>query len=647
MLKLQNICSGLKEVLGERDYEKYGEITPSNPEWFNICRKISEIIVEQESCELGNLLPGLRFLEAFKVEESLVKYGCNVNWSVRANNSLKRIPSMRPGPINWAELATKTIADLFQVTNVGRTTVMEFVETALTVAASIDEILGGKIVYEETEGVPEVILNLPTAELFDTARNIGLVRKWAGEILGKGDLDSAIKEFQIHNVPNEISNALTEILFASNDERIFNLGAGVEEIFGQLTDVEQHILIARRLVDMPVNLRELGRQTNLSGERIRQLVPKIEGRLRAALLEDQFKSLRWKLEFLRQRWGAVVPPDASDLSEVLQTQLAQSSLSGNEYLRLLSWLVTESYPIDGWILQTDLQELIDEISRTANEYGIIEADLKQLLIYRNVREDFADLVLRKIPNLEMMLNTWVLAKTTNADRASQLLSILGRPASAEEIFNYIKTSGTRRGFLNAIQADKRIVRTTKDKYALSDWGESAYVGICDAIEKQLEGHSAPMEIEHLAAIISEKNEVSKNSVRAYCFAPAFVIENGFVRIRLDQEGFDFNDDVSNLDWVTVNGREIRISFAVNGELLRGSGRTIPINLSWRVGLTPGDNKFLTGEYGPISFAWSKRSFSGGQIGSLQSIARQRGCEVGDVLVMKIDKNALTYSFETE
>jgi hypothetical protein len=647
MLDLRNICSGLKEIIGERDYERYGELTPANSKWVDISRKISEVVVEQESYVIGNLIPGLRLLQAFQVEDSLSKYGCNVAWSVRATNCLKRIPSTRPGPINWAELANKTIGDLFQVTNVGRTTVMEFVEGAVTVAAYVDEILGGKIVHEQTEVAPEEKLNLPTAELFDTARNIGLVRRWASEVLGKGDLDSAIKEFQIRNVPIEIANALTQIMLTRNDEQILNLGEGIEQIFGQLSDVERQILTARRLVDSPVNLRELGHRTNLSGERIRQLVPKIEGRLRAVLLEDQFQSLRWKIEFLRQQWGAVVPMEAPDLDEAVKTRIAESVLSESEYLRLLSWLVTGSYPIDGWILQTDLQELIDVITGAANEYGIIETNLEQLLIDRNVRHDLVNLVLNKIPNLGTILNRWVVVKAKHADRASQLLAILERPSSGEELFNYLDISGNIRGFINAIQADERIVRITKDKYALSDWGESSYVGICDAIEKQLEGHSSPMEMEHLASIISEKYEVSKSSVRAYCSAPIFVIEKGFVRRRGEQEGFDFNDDVSNLDWVAVKGREVRISFAVNSELLRGSGRGIPINLSWRLGLTPGDNKLLTGEFGPISFAWNKRSFSGGQIGSLQLAARHMGCEEGDSLVMTIDKNALTYFFEAE
>lgn len=645
MLDLRNICSGLKEIIGEQDYERYGGLTPENSKWVNISRKISEVVVEQESYVIGNLFPGLRLLQAFQVEDSLSKYGCDVAWSVRATNSLKRIPSTRPGPINWAELANKTIGDLFQVTNVGRTTVMEFVEGALTVASYVDEILGGKIVYAEPEEAPEVNLNIPTAELFNTARHIALVRKWAGEILGKGDLDSAIREFQIRNVPSEISNALTEILFARNDELTFNLRQSIEKILAQLSDVEQQIIIASRLADEPMTLRELGRLANLSGERIRQLVPKIEAGMRAALLEDQFESLRWKIEFLREKWGSIVPLDALELRELVQTQLAESSLTEAEYLRLLSWLVTGSYPIDGWILQTDLQELVDEISGTANEYGIIETNLEQLLIDRKVRQDLVNLVLSRIPNLGMILNRWVLVKTRHADRAAQLLAILGRPASGEELFNYLDITGNIRGFLNAIQADERIVRITKDKYALLNWGDSSYVGICDAIEKHLEGHSAPMEIEHLASVISEKYEVSKSSVKTYCSAPMFVIENGFVRIRAEHEGFDFNDDVSNLDWVTVNGAEIRISFAVNGELLRGSGRGIPINLSWRLGLTPGDNKLLTGEFGPISFAWNKRSFSGGQVGSLQSVARRMGCEKGDSLVMTINKNSLTYSFD--
>jgi hypothetical protein len=245
----------------------------------------------------------------------------------------------------------------------------------------------------------------------------------------------------------------------------------------------------------------------------------------------------------------------------------------------------------------------------------------------------------------LLLHSWVVRKDSYSDKAVQILTLTNHPLSNLEIADYIASADKVRSLTNALQSDARFARTGKNKYGLALWGNETYEGICAAMEKLLIQNGQALEIEFLSSMLSEQYSISKNSVKAYCLAPIFFQDGSKVRLRTPEDLHVINDDIGDLNWAAVNGNTAKLTFLVDGELRRGSGRQLPVNLSWRLGLFPGDSKQLVGEFGQLLFAWNVRSHTGGHLGSLKPLSDGLNCDLGDNLILEIDIQKLRYQVQ--
>ena len=102
------------------------------------------------------------------------------------------------------------------------------------------------------------------------------------------------------------------------------------------------------------------------------------------------------------------------------------------------------------------------------------------------------------------------------------------------------------------------------------------------------------------------------TVRTYAASPAFVVTDGRIRLRREDETVEVNDRIAS-----APGLYLRPTVAwcftspVDADVLRGSGRSIPNPLSVAVGVRPGGAQdFSAGDLGRVRVSWSATAVTG-------------------------------------
>lgn len=242
------------------------------------------------------------------------------------------------------------------------------------------------------------------------------------------------------------------------------------------------------------------------------------------------------------------------------------------------------------------------------------------------------------PGLRRFDQKWVQWGTTLLDKVEAALHLSGAPATGSLIAALIGEDCTEASVRHALSYDSRFARTTRQTWALKQWGLAEYTGLFSEIAARIDAAGG---IIGTGAVIDDIctrfPDVAESSVRAYLGAPAFVVNKQTVRRRIESDGWPSVGPAASVRGVFHKGRrEIRLALAVTVDHLRGSGQHLHPALATALGLTPGSERRFTGSTFGINAYWKPSSITGGNVGSLRAVAAGVDAALGDTLVLSFN-----------
>ncbi|WP_234904119.1 hypothetical protein [Mycolicibacterium frederiksbergense] len=241
------------------------------------------------------------------------------------------------------------------------------------------------------------------------------------------------------------------------------------------------------------------------------------------------------------------------------------------------------------------------------------------------------------PGLRRFDQKWVRWGTTMLDKVEAALHLSGAPATGSLIAALIGEDCSESAVRHALSYDSRFVRTTRQTWALKQWGLSEYTGLFGEIATRIDAAGGIVGTGAVIADICKMfPDVSETSVRSYLGAPAFVVDKQKVRRRTDADGWPPVGPAASVRGVFHKGRhEIRVALPVTVDHVRGSGQPLHPAVATALGLTPGSERLFIGA-ASINAYWRTSSITGGNVGSLRAVAAGVGAELGDTLVLSFN-----------
>ena len=137
----------------------------------------------------------------------------------------------------------------------------------------------------------------------------------------------------------------------------------------------------------------------------------------------------------------------------------------------------------------------------------------------------------------------------------------------------------------------------------------------------------------------------KSSARAYCDAPAFVIKDGWIRLRRDDEDYVYQGLVRDTAGVFSLGEgRVGLLFQVDQEILRGSGRPLGVAAGRILGIAPNDSLTFEAPDGTsLTVSFPDTTISGPSLGSTRVLATAKGSRPDDFLNLVLDRRDLSVS----
>ena len=391
----------------------------------------------------------------------------------------------------------------------------------------------------------------------------------------------------------------------------------------QFGEREKIILDERSLaIGSRPTLEELGKRFGVTRERVRQLESKARDRLDELLADNRTSPLRRV---------------AKELASTLRTAAPLTAIGCGDSLdfrsRLLLW-IAGPYHLDGdWLVKEPwrtVRALVDHCFASVTDEDTAEFDVVAEALHANgVAVDLVDDLIVAAGGYRRLESKLVRWDRTYAGRAAAVLAVTNRPMSASEILDHLG-SGSLRSLRNVLNGDPIFIRLGKDRFGLREWGGDEYHGVVPAMIQRLTERGA-MPVEDLAAELANAFGVSPNSISMNAtIHPAFVIEDGMVRMRREDEPYEPDRDLRSASecWLVDDAWTLAVD--IDEDVLRGSGRSIPEAFAAHLGLRPGETKTLGSEFGDVKFFWGQMP----AVGSLRVAAQELGGCLGDRLFVR-------------
>lgn len=593
---------------------------------------------------LGDVLPTLRMLGNETIESPHVDKRCRT--------TLGRMQCS-----TWAQLAEKSTTQLFAVPNSGQLTVSRL----LTAAARrhLDEVARPAATSHERSSVGGQPDSANYSELQRLRQVLIAVSAWAVRERSATTLSDVIQlSDDLGRIPPELvdgfrdlaASPISDYVGAITPELPADLLRNLFDSWTTRTDVLAKRKIAR---GVRLTLEELGSEIGVSRERVRQLEAEAAKDLDARLRSREFAPLRWRASDLADVLGPAVPCDSEflrdavdwasrDLDDLPGVTAGDFMLwAAGPYEADGSWLVAKPHSIAGVMSELDARLCASLLANEAevrialDDLGLAQPVLAPLMAglkgWRALDE-----------------SSWVRWSGTVGDKAAVVLELTGTPCNAQEVNEFIGEGHAESSVRNAMAADDRFVRIDKaGTFALASWGVEEYSGVANEIIERIERANGPVRVDDLVREFVSEFGVSENSVRMYSSAPAFVTQNGLVRLRGDDEPFVVDrrvDQVRGL-YLLPDGK-IVVHDVVDRDVLRGSGRGFPDAAAVRLGVEPGDRATFESErLGTVVISWPRTATTGPSIGSTRQIAQGLDLKVGDAFRLILDGDRREFDAE--
>jgi hypothetical protein len=602
---------------------------------------------ERRSLTIGEIFPGLLQFAMLPIDE---------NWLDQ--RSIRTL--WRRGCVTWGDLHSLTVGDLWSVPNAGRLTVERILNAASEQAAQ-------KPAASNSWPAPAVDTavgaTLPAPVVFDSAEHAHfrslaeMLAEWAidahgaknfGDVLDALDrpvppdieaaLDAA-RHFAIRDAIRGVGMRDTSDLIA---EFLENLGSTARFV------VERHI--ARPAGRMPT-LDALGEVEGITRERVRQIVKRGLERAEDLRLDSQYRVLAWRADELRRTLSAASRVTSS--SVIIAIDHAARGFrdpDGCTAAEFMLWFAGEYREQDGWWVSAGAGrlELLKEAMRVglADQWLLQRHRLTEQAAIMGLGADIDDGDLAMLAGWRSIGDDWWLRwDGTLADKAERVLRLSLKALRPDELNERIGDGHARSSVQNVLSSDVRFTRVSMDlKFSLTEWGWEEYSTAAQEIVERIERCGGEATLDHVVIELFNQFGLKESTIRAYAASPAFVVTNGRIRLRREDEVIPVNDRVASAPGLYRGPDGIIYHLRVDADLLRGSGRSIPSPLAVAIGVLPGGTRdFLSGAGGRVRVTWPSATVTGAAIGSTRAIAEHLGAKMGDVLRLVFDTDTETVS----
>lgn len=312
-------------------------------------------------------------------------------------------------------------------------------------------------------------------------------------------------------------------------------------------------------------LEELGKELNLTRERVRQLETKILETFNAAngFSDAVSKILAGKIGQLNTR----------DIVEEQIPTLFEDSVFGVTYGKYFSVLF-ERWSMKGqWFTAAGFERAAHHaMVAHRNGYGAVRiADVAADVMAEPVM--FAQW-LDQVDGLLVLFGAeFVIADTNHQDRAVAVLSIADEPLTAGQIAEAIGRGVNVRSMTNAMNNEDRIVRVANSLYALRDWGLEEFSSVNEWIGKQVDRAGGQLSLKTLVDTALKKR-VSPQAVYSYANGVHFKVVDGIVS-RADKAVERVEADPQDSRDMYLRDGEWHMLLTVTEDHLRGTGFPVP------------------------------------------------------------------------
>jgi hypothetical protein len=550
--------------------------------------------------------------------------------------------------LEWAPYLNVTLSELGARRNAGRQCLMEFLTLAEESASAVSGGLNPVIEVRDAEDDDALARRArlaPALAAAETLASWGRYRGWAtaGPLLDEVGRDADLPT-DIAEAREVVASTLLEDFASSPD------AATVEELFDQLLasldERQRAIFVARSIPTRGPTLQDLADDLDLTRERIRQLQKKAESRVYAKVAEEKFAPLRWMAHTLRTQLGDSIPMTSDVYASALEVVLAGCTTDRQPLLAQFLLHLAGYSERSGWMIHKDATMVsADLLHADANEHGLIEVSrAAELLEAAGVAPADHAAMLERIGGFRRFGDWIAVWSGSVVDKVVRLLAIRGTPTSPDELATIIGEGHSIRSLRNRLSDDPRLARVAKNEWGLRIWGLEEYTGAADEMAEEIERQGGAVSLADLAELLASRFGISESSVRTYAQTPRFVVEGGIVRLRAPNERFVVAATIADAKGCFQDSPStVTFCVAVDKDVLRGSGRAVPVAVATFVGLVPGTERRLRairiGGDGSeqVTLTWPVDSPVGPTMGSIRRIAHATQATEGDVLRLRVDR----------
>ncbi|OBJ57435.1 sigma factor-like helix-turn-helix DNA-binding protein [Mycobacterium asiaticum] len=375
-----------------------------------------------------------------------------------------------------------------------------------------------------------------------------------------------------------------------------------DEALARLDPRAVDVLRARLFADEPVTLDQLGREHNVTRERVRQIEGKARGTILSVISEEG--PLAMVATSARDLIGTIRPLD--DLLELIPALGKEVERVCQPAWRVLDRL-DDAYEIeDGWCVvptMTAARALTQaQLDEKADHYGVVRLDELDL-INPSRPERCPDLTASWLAHCGYVIySEFVLTRTSSVgDYAAAILRLEGSPLGSQEIVDRFVFERSARSLGNALSSDSRFERVDRDRWALKEWGLEAYTGIRSIIRELVAREGGRARLDKVIEYITARYSVSGSSVIAYAAAAPFATKDGIVQLGPERTARKAPRQTRRL-FRRPDGWAYRVR--ITSDHLRGSGSVAPMAIANIVNLSEGQAIQLDSWLGPQTISWT-------------------------------------------
>ena len=389
-------------------------------------------------------------------------------------------------------------------------------------------------------------------------------------------------------------------------------------------------------------LQEVGDEFGLTRERIRQIERGVKEQLASLVRSQTGAPIRWRMETLKKETRSAAPLN------LVKTLLARERKRNSPDYRNLLLKVAGPYDlVNRWIVLRERRgtDPTEMIVASTDEFNCIDMDFAtDELNAWGLRPELHTEWLQRDGRIVRINDHLVRWDTRVEDKLVFALFDIGEPSTLDELINHINWVGARATCLNAASRDERIVRSSQHQLGLKSWGGDEYVSIPETMRRVLAAENQPMRVSELARKLKSERGFNERSVFAFSYAPMFFQRGGWVRVRGEDEPYDYEGvSINDASGVFYLGRgRTSLLFKIDGNATRGSGRP----LTYAVGKilkieVDGDYEFQTTGGASLRITFPRSSSMGPTLGSTREILEAVQAKHGDWITLLFDKTEMS------